>query len=154
MHLQVVNSPLSHNRIWWTNLVCCSLYATRSVSNLKPGCDYWVRLSALINQVKVREAVTAEFRTAAHRPDAPLPPKVQNRTRNSLVLRWVAPADNGSHISYYVLECDDGTDSCKFTEVYRGRNKQFSISKLQASTNYAIRLAASNDLGTRWTILW
>ena len=118
-------------------------------SDLQPGTDYWVRLSALADQVKVRETPAVDFRTAACPPDAPLPPKVQSRTRNSIVCRWVAPTENGSHISNYILECDDGTQSGKFTEVYRGRNKQFSIAKLQSSTCYSIRLAACNDIGTR-----
>ena len=71
-------------------------------------------------------------------------------------MRWVPPLDNGSPISQYILECDDGNgmmasavDGETFSEVYRGRNKQFTIGKLQPSTCYAIRLAACNEIGTR-----
>ena len=65
-------------------------------------------------------------------------------------MRWTPPNDNGSPIGAYVLECDDGSgDASQFAEVYRGRGKQFTVSKLQSSTCYALRLAACNDVGTR-----
>ena len=114
--------------------------------DLQPGTDYWIRVSALVDNIKVRESPDVEFRTDACPPDAPLPPKLQNRTKNSLLLRWMAPADNGSPVVQYVLECDDGND--QFSEAYRGRSKTFTISKLQSSTCYAIRLAACNEIGT------
>ena len=114
--------------------------------DLQPGTDYCIRVSALVNQIKVRDAPIVDFRTDACAPDTPLPPKLQNRTRNSLLLRWSSPADNGSPINHYVLECDDGNE--QYSEAYRGRNKQFAISKLQSSTCYAIRLAACNEIGT------
>lgn len=118
-------------------------------NDLQPGSDYWVRVSALADEIKVKEAAVVEFRTEACPPDTPLAPKLQNRTRNTLVMRWAPPNDNGSPIGAYVLECDDGTGGEQFAEVYRGRAKQFTIGKLQSSTCYAIRLAACNEVGTR-----
>jgi len=104
-----------------------------------------------VNDIQAREAAVVEFRTDACSPDTP-EVKMQNRTRSSLNVRWSQPIDNGSPILQYVLECDDGSGSLtgdSFTEVYRGRSKQFTIGKLQPSTCYAIRLAASNEIGTR-----
>lgn len=106
-------------------------------------------MSALVDQIKVRDAPLVEFRTDACPPDTPLPPKLQNRSRNNLVLRWSPPADNGSPIIHYILECDDGAGNDQYSEAYRGRNKQFAIGKLQSSTCYAIRLAACNEIGIR-----
>jgi hypothetical protein len=130
------NSQNNHNRLM----------------DLQPGTDYWIRVSALVNEMKVKDAPLVEFRTDACRPDTPLMPKLQNRTRNSLVVRWTSPSDNGSTIVHYILECDDGTGNDQYSEVYRNRNKQFTISKLQSSTCYAIRLAACNEIGaSEWS---
>lgn len=120
--------------------------------DLQPGMDYWIRVSALVDELKVKDAPVVEFRTDACRPGTPFSPKLQNRTRNSLLLRWSSPADNGSPIVHYILECDDGSGNDRFSEAYRGRNKQFTISKLQSSTCYAIRLAACNEIGaSEWS---
>uniref|UniRef100_A0A0P5L944 Fibronectin type III domain-containing protein 3B n=1 Tax=Daphnia magna TaxID=35525 RepID=A0A0P5L944_9CRUS len=120
--------------------------------DLQPGMDYWIRVSALVDELKVKDAPVVEFRTDACRPGTPFSPKLQNRTRNSLLLRWSSPADNGSPIVHYILECDDGSGNDRYSEAYRGRNKQFTISKLQSSTCYAIRLAACNEIGaSEWS---
>lgn len=126
----------------------CLIFLFR-FSSLQPATDYWIRLSALVDLVKIKETLMVEFQTKACPPDIPLPPLVQNRTKNSLVVRWLPPADNGSSILYYILECDDGTGCEKFSEVYRGKNKQYAVSKLQLSTQYCLRLAAYNDMGIR-----
>lgn len=127
--------------------------------DLQPGTDYWVRVSALVNnRIRVRDSPRIQFRTESCPPDAPLPPKVASRTRNNVLLRWSAPPENGSSIVHYILECTGGDDddsgadnneSRSFNEVYRGRNKQFTVGKLQSSTCYAFRLAACNEIGTR-----
>lgn len=119
------------------------------LADLQPGTDYWIRVSALVDQMKVKDSPVVEFRTDACPPDTPLPPRLQNRTRNSLPLRWSSPAENGSPIKHYILECDDGTGNDHYSEAYRGRNKQFTITKLESSTCYAIRLAACNEIGMR-----
>ena len=86
-------------------------------------------------------------------------------------MRWNAPSDNGKHILHYVLEYDEGrlqqsptfgswcgtcnadnySCACKvydhFVEVFRGRAKNFNVTKLQSSTTYRFRLIAENELG-------
>lgn len=123
-------------------------------ADLQPGTDYWIRVSALVDQIKVRDSPVVEFRTESCAPDAPAPPKLGSRTKNSLLLRWSSPAENGSPITSFILEWDDGTgngnNEQQFSEAYRGRNKQFTVSKLQSSTCYAFRLAACNEIGMRY----
>lgn len=62
--------------------------------------------------------------------------------------RWSSTTDNGSHITQYVLEYDEGKGN-GFVEAYRNRGKQHNLVKLQASTVYRFRLAAINECGKR-----
>lgn len=55
--------------------------------------------------------------------------------------------DNGSRVTAFILEVFGSNG--EWTEVYRGKNKQHTISKLQPNTRYRVRLAAVNELGKR-----
>lgn len=61
-----------------------------------------------------------------------------------------ATCENGSKITAYSLECDQGQGDGRFYEVYAGLQRQFRASRLNASTRYVFRLAAINSLGKRW----
>jgi predicted secreted Zn-dependent protease len=63
--------------------------------------------------------------------------------------RWNAAGDNGSHITQYILEYDEGKGE-DFVEVFKSRGKQHNLTKLQASTCYKFRLAAVNEYGKRY----
>ena len=87
------------------------------------------------------------------------------KTFSDYSLRWNAPNDNGAHIQHYILESDEGrlqptyglgsacnvdAYSCPskaFVEVFRGRSKNFNMTKLQSSTTYRFRLIAESELG-------
>ena len=79
-------------------------------------------------------------------------------------MRWNAPNDNGAHIQHYILEEDRtyqptyglgsacnvdaySSPSRAFVEVFRGRSKNFNMTKLQSSTTYRFRLIAESELG-------
>lgn len=79
-------------------------------------------------------------------PDAPLPPELKARRRDSLQLKWSAPPDNGAPIMNYILESDEGKGE-GFVEVYRNRNKQHNVIRLQPATTYRFRIAAINECG-------
>ena len=60
-------------------------------------------------------------------------------------LRWNPPSDNGSRISQYVLESSDVVVDCgrnaagnagNFVEIFKGRAKSFTATKLQVATSY------------------
>ena len=68
--------------------------------------------------------------------------------------------DNGSKISNWVLESDQGvgasmaaegsdSDAVTFSEVYSGLQRQHKLTKLQPATRYTFRLAAVNAIGKR-----
>lgn len=99
-----------------------------------------------LEEIQGSASDAAIFTTPACEPDAPLPPKVIARTKNSLQLRWNAPPDNGAHIQQYILEYDEGKGT-EFVEVIRIKGKQYSLSKLQPSSWYKFRLAAVNECG-------
>lgn len=75
-------------------------------------------------------------------PDQPNMPKLNQKTKTSISLRWNAPADNGSHIQHYILEYDEGRGPGHFVECFKGRAKTFNVTKLQSSTVYRFRLSA------------
>ena len=119
---------------------------------MRPWTEYHIRIHALYEALKGGSSDTVTFCTHACEPDQPAPPKLQNRTKTSLNLRWNAPSDNGAHILHYVLESDEGRGlpygaTEKYTELFKGRAKSYNITKLQSSTSYRFRLHAVNELG-------
>ncbi|XP_060688593.1 fibronectin type-III domain-containing protein 3A-like [Hemiscyllium ocellatum] len=119
---------------------------TVTISELRPATDYHVRVAAICNSVKGSISEVASFTTEISKPDAPAPPKLISRTKNSLSLQWKAPNDGGSKISSYLLEWDEGKQS-PFKECYFGHQKQYKLTKLSPSIGYTFRLAAKNDIG-------
>lgn len=117
------------------------------IQDLIPGKEYHVCLT--VHYLDSYHGLASEptlFKTPPCEPDQPLPVKLIIRTKNSLQLRWNAPADNGSHIIHYMLECNNGMNG-EFVEVCKTKSKQFTLNKLQPSTPYAFRLAALNECG-------
>ncbi|XP_050085299.1 fibronectin type-III domain-containing protein 3A isoform X2 [Anopheles aquasalis] len=133
------------------------------VKDLRPGQEYTVLLQVYLDQLHGTPTDATVFVTPPCEPDPPLPPKVLNRTKNTMQLRWNAAVDNGSPIMHYILEYDNGkgngvllgvggqtggrVPSYDFVEVCKTKNKQFTVSKLQPSTTYIFRLSAVNEYG-------
>lgn len=127
------------------------------VQDLKPGQEYTVRLQVYLDQLHGAPTEPTVFNTPACEPDVPKAPTLIARTKNSLQLRWNAAADNGAHISNYILEYDNGkyngmihlinSQNCDFVEVCKTKGKQFTVNKLHPSTSYIFRLAAVNEYG-------
>lgn len=86
----------------------------------------------------------ATFRAPPAPPDKPAQPRAAQRTRNTVVLRWLATMDNGARILHYVVEMDSGEG---YVEIAKARNKQHTINALRPQTCYRVRLAAVNDCG-------
>lgn len=105
------------------------------IQDLKPGIEYSVCLRVHYQNVQGLESLTTIFNTVPCAPDAPLPPKLLTRSRNTLQLRWNVTTDNGAHIQHYVLEFDGGRGS-EFIEVCRTKGKQYTLTKLTPSTFY------------------
>jgi hypothetical protein len=122
-----------------TNLSC-------RIQDLRAGQEYHVCLSAHLDDVKGSETEPVVFKTPAREPDTPTQPKVLNKTKNSLQLRWNSPTDNGSHIMHYILEMSTEPEG-EFTELCKIKGKQFTVNKLTPAAWYTFRLAAVNEIG-------
>lgn len=127
-----------------------SIYSGASLScrirDLKPGQEYSVCLQVHLDEIQGSATDPIKFVTPPCEPDQPQPPKLLNRTKNSLQLRWNAANDNGSHIINYVLEYDDGKGG-EFVEFFKGKGKMHTLQKLQPATAYQFRLAVINGVG-------
>ncbi|XP_075908491.1 LOW QUALITY PROTEIN: fibronectin type III domain-containing protein 3B-like [Petromyzon marinus] len=118
------------------------------VRDLRPATDYHVRVSTVCASARGSCSDSVGFTTHGCVPDTPAPPRLTQRNKTSLVLHWKAPLDNGSKITGYLLEWDEGKRSNAFRECYSGSQKQCRLGSLQPAQGYTFRLAARNDLGT------
>lgn len=127
------------------------------VQDLRPGQEYTVRLQVYLEQLHGAPTEPTVFNTPPCEPEIPKTPTLIARTKNSLQLRWNAAIDNGSHITNYILEYDNGkyngmihlinSQNCDLVEVCKTKGKQFTVNKLHPSTCYIFRLAAVNEYG-------
>uniref|UniRef100_A0A8C3UFH2 Fibronectin type III domain-containing protein 3B n=1 Tax=Catharus ustulatus TaxID=91951 RepID=A0A8C3UFH2_CATUS len=106
------------------------------------------RVYAMYNSVKGSCSEPVSFTTHGSAPECPFPPKPSHRTKSSLTLQWKAPIDNGSKITSYLLEWDEGKRNSGFRECYFGSQKHCKLTKLCPALGYTFRLAAQNDIGT------
>ncbi|XP_059847759.1 fibronectin type III domain containing 3Ba [Hypanus sabinus] len=119
-----------------------------SLTDLRPTTDYHIRVSTIYNSVKGSYSEPVSFTTQSCAPDTPFPPKVSQRTKSTLTIQWKAPLDNGSKITSYLLEWDEGKRNNGFRECYLGSQRQCKLSKLLPAIGYTFRVAACNDIGT------
>lgn len=125
----------------------CGKSLEQKLEDLKPATEYLLCIQAHLDDIRGSPSPSVEFKTSCCEPDTPQPPKLVSRTKNTIVVKWNAPSDNGSKITCYMLEYDQGNDG-QFVPVFTGLQKQFKVSKLAASTVYSFRLAATNAVGT------
>ncbi|XP_066565011.1 fibronectin type III domain containing 3Ba isoform X2 [Amia ocellicauda] len=119
-----------------------------NVKDLRPATDYHVRVNAVYNTVKGSCSEAVSFTTHSSTPDCPFSPKLSHRTKSSLTLQWKAPVDNGSKITSYLLEWDEGKKNSGFRECYFGSQRHCKLTKLFPAMGYTFRVAARNDIGT------
>lgn len=119
-----------------------------NLKDLRPATDYHVRVYATYNSVRGSCSEPVSFTTHSSAPECPFPPKPSHRTKSSLTLQWKAPIDNGSKITSYLLEWDEGKRNSGFRECYFGSQKHCKLTKLCPALGYTFRLAAQNDIGT------
>ncbi|XP_069392044.1 fibronectin type III domain containing 3Ba isoform X3 [Paralichthys olivaceus] len=118
------------------------------LKDLRPATDYHVRVSAMYNSVRGCCSEAGSFTTHCSVPDVPLPPKFSHRTKSTLTLQWKPPGDNGSKITNYLLEWDEGKKNSVFRECYFGSQKHCKVTRLFPACGYTFRVAAHNDIGT------
>ncbi|XP_012588349.1 PREDICTED: fibronectin type III domain-containing protein 3B isoform X2 [Condylura cristata] len=119
-----------------------------NLKDLRPATDYHVRVYAMYNSVKGSCSEPVSFTTHSCAPECPFPPKLAHRSKSSLTLQWKAPIDNGSKITNYLLEWDEGKRNSGFRQCFFGSQKHYKLTKLCPAMGYTFRLAARNDIGT------
>ncbi|XP_035205961.1 fibronectin type-III domain-containing protein 3A-like isoform X2 [Stegodyphus dumicola] len=122
-----------------------------NITSLKPATEYYVCVQASLDDIRGSSVKGAIFKTPPAEPEAPQPPRLSARTKNSLTLKWNSPSDSSPKIKNYVLEFDElsqeGYSRNSFVPVYTGPLKQYKVTKLSPATGYKFRLAAVNDKG-------
>uniref|UniRef100_A0A8C1ADI1 Fibronectin type III domain containing 3Ba n=1 Tax=Cyprinus carpio carpio TaxID=630221 RepID=A0A8C1ADI1_CYPCA len=118
-----------------------------NLKDLRPATDYHVRVNAVCNSVKGSCSEVGAFTTHSSTPDCPLPPKLSHRTKSTLTLQWKAPVDNGSKITSYLLEWDEGKKNNIFRECYFGNQRHYKLTHLCPAMAYTFRVAARTDIG-------
>lgn len=130
-------------------------YGGNRVRDLRPGCEYSVCLRIRAGELAGGPSEAATFLAPAAPPDRPSAPRVMQRARSTLLLRWPAAADNGARLTHYLLEMDAGDG---FQEATRPRRSHYTVSNLRPQTRYRFRVAAVNDCGrSEWseeTVAW
>ncbi|XP_060939245.1 fibronectin type III domain containing 3Ba isoform X2 [Limanda limanda] len=118
------------------------------LKDLRPATDYHLRVSAMYNSVRGSCSEAGSFTTHCSVADVPLPPKFSHRTKSTLTLQWKPPGDNGSKITNYLLEWDEGKKNSVFRECYFGSQRHCKLTRLFPACGYTFRVAAHNDIGT------
>ncbi|XP_075058235.1 fibronectin type III domain-containing protein 3B [Mixophyes fleayi] len=117
------------------------------LKDLRPATDYHVRVYTTNKSVKGSCSEPITFTTHSCAPECPFPPKLSHRTKSSLTLQWKTPVDNGSKITSYLLQWDEGKRNSVFRECYTGNQRHCKLSKLCPAMGYTFRVAARNDIG-------
>ncbi|XP_051934324.1 fibronectin type-III domain-containing protein 3A isoform X4 [Hippocampus zosterae] len=125
----------------------CGEELSTTLENLRPATDYHIRVQATCNCLQGSPSEAVSFTTLSCEPEPPNAPKKASGTKNSLVLQWKAPCDNGSKVHNYILQWDEGKGNGVFEQCYYGPQKQYRVAKLAPASRYSFRLAAKNDMG-------
>ncbi|XP_042342261.1 fibronectin type-III domain-containing protein 3A [Plectropomus leopardus] len=125
----------------------CGEELSATLEDLRPATDYHVRVQAICNCLQGSPSEAVSFTTLSCEPDPPNAPRKASGTKNTLVLQWKAPCDNGSKIQNYILQWDEGKGTGIYEQCYYGPQKQYRVTKLSPASRYSFRLAAKNDMG-------
>ncbi|XP_061683033.1 fibronectin type-III domain-containing protein 3A isoform X2 [Syngnathoides biaculeatus] len=125
----------------------CGEELSATLENLRPATDYHIRVQAMCNCLQGSPSEAVSFTTLSCEPEPPNAPRKASGTKNSLVLQWKAPCDNGSKVHNYILQWDEGRGTGVFEQCYYGPQKQYRVTKLSPASRYSFRLAAKNDMG-------
>ncbi|KAK5905017.1 hypothetical protein CesoFtcFv8_006527 [Champsocephalus esox] len=129
------------------NGMYCGEEISATLEDLRPATDYHVRVQAMCNCLQGSPSEAVNFTTLSSEPDLPNAPRKASGTKNTLVLQWKPPCDNGSKIQNYILQWDEGKGTGIYEQCYDGPQKQYRVTKLSPASRYSFRLAAKNDMG-------
>ncbi|CAK6957957.1 fibronectin type-III domain-containing protein 3A isoform X1 [Scomber scombrus] len=125
----------------------CGEDLSATLEDLRPATEYHVRVQAMCNCLQGSPSEAVSFTTLNCEPEPPNPPRKASGNKNTLVLQWKPPCDNGSKIQNYILQWDEGKGTGIYEQCYHGPHKQYRVTKLSPASRYSFRLAAKNEMG-------
>lgn len=140
------------SRLSWTVVEPKIQAISYKVTKLLPGNEYIFRVTA-VNKYGVGEPLESEpviARNPFTVPSAPSTPEVSAVTRDSIVLTWERPEENGgAEIEGYILEKRD-KDGIRWTKCNKKRlnDLRFRCTGLTEGHYYEFRVSAENAAGT------
>uniref|UniRef100_A0AAZ1WYT9 Titin n=1 Tax=Oreochromis aureus TaxID=47969 RepID=A0AAZ1WYT9_OREAU len=139
------------SRLSWTVVEPKIQAISYKITKLLPGNEYIFRVTA-VNKYGVGEPLESEAVVARNpftTPSAPSTPEVGAITKDSMVLSWERPNDNGgAEIEGYVLEKRD-KDGIRWTKCNKKRlnDLRFRCTGLTEGHSYEFRVSAENAAG-------
>uniref|UniRef100_A0A4W5NRM3 Titin n=1 Tax=Hucho hucho TaxID=62062 RepID=A0A4W5NRM3_9TELE len=139
------------SRLSWTVVEPRIQAVSYKVTKLLPGNEYIFRVTA-VNKFGIGEPLESDpviARNPFVTPSAPSTPEASAITRDSMVLTWERPADNGgSDIDGYVLEKRD-KEGIRWTKCNKKRlnDIRFRCTGLTEGHSYEFRVSAENAAG-------
>uniref|UniRef100_A0A2K5KY49 Fibronectin type III domain containing 3B n=1 Tax=Cercocebus atys TaxID=9531 RepID=A0A2K5KY49_CERAT len=125
-----------------------------NLKDLRPATDYHVRVYAMYNSVKGSCSEPVSFTTHSCAPECPFPPKLAHRSKSSLTLQWKVGSSKHQELSHFknYQVWWHGKRNSGFRQCFFGSQKHCKLTKLCPAMGYTFRLAARNDIGTRYDI--
>ena len=82
--------------------------------------------------------------TPSIQPDTPAAPTLSSPSPEAITVEWIAPNDNGSDITKYSIQHRE-TGTFSWTTANNQRGLQYTITSLDAETEYDVRVRAVNS---------
>ncbi len=120
---------------------------TFASTGLASNQEYFYRVKATNANGSSSYSSAASATTLAGPPSKPAAPTFGAITSTSIVVNWVAPGDNGSAITSYVLEQKQGVGGV-FSEVFNGNGLTYTATSLANNQEYFFRVKAVNSVGS------
>ena len=94
------------------------------------------------------QSITVTVDDVAEAPSTPSAPTLSSSTSTSLSVGWSAPSNTGPAITDYDVQYRQGTTGSFTNRSHTGTSRSTTITGLTASTQYQVRVRASNAEGT------
>uniref|UniRef100_A0A803TRI1 Titin n=1 Tax=Anolis carolinensis TaxID=28377 RepID=A0A803TRI1_ANOCA len=139
------------SRLSWTQVASDVQALNHKVTRLLPGNEYIFRVMA-VNKYGIGEALESEPVLACNPykpPGPPSTPEVSAITKDSMIVTWGRPEDNGgAEIEGYILEKRD-KDGIRWTKCNKKRltDLRFRVTGLTDGHFYEFRVSAENAAG-------